>query len=79
MSFFIMESFKKLPNSVRKFIRTRKAQIRRQFWDIKKQNEEIMAMYKKLSEVAVKATPVPEIKKEVKTKPKTKVKKVKKA
>lgn len=36
-----------MPNSVRKFIRSQKAQIRRQFWDIKKQEELIKELYKK--------------------------------
>jgi len=39
---------KKFPNSTRKFIRTQKAQIRRQFWDVKKQTELIKEMYNKL-------------------------------
>ena len=39
---------KKFSNSVRKFIRTQKAQIRRQFWDIRKQEELIKEMYSKL-------------------------------
>jgi len=40
---------KKHTSSVRKFIRLEKAQIRRQFWDIKKQKEMIDAMYRKIS------------------------------
>ena len=39
---------KQFSKSVRKFIRTQKAQIRRQFWDVKKQEEMIKEMYKKL-------------------------------
>jgi hypothetical protein len=34
--------------SIRKFIRTQKAQIRRQFLDVKKQEEMIKEMYNKL-------------------------------
>ncbi len=40
---------KKMSKSVRKFICMQKAQIRRQFWDVKKQSEMIDAMYRKLS------------------------------
>jgi hypothetical protein len=43
-----MEKRKKMTKSVRKFIRTQKARIRRQFWDIKKQEELIKEMYNKL-------------------------------
>ena len=43
-----MEKSKKLIKSVRKFVRTQKAQIRRQFWDVKKQEELIKEMYEKL-------------------------------
>lgn len=39
----------KYPNSVRKFIRTEKARIRRQFFDIKKQEELVKEMYSKLA------------------------------
>ena len=35
--------------SVKKYIRTQKALIRRQFFDTKKQNEMIDAMYRKIS------------------------------
>ncbi len=38
----------KLSKSVKKFIRTQKAQIRRQFLDVKKQEELIKEMYNKL-------------------------------
>lgn len=38
---------KKMSYSVRKFIRMQKAQIRRQFWDEKKQQEEIKKLYEK--------------------------------
>ena len=48
-----MITHKKLPNSVRKFIRTQKAQIRRQFLDVKKQEEMIKEMYNKLNAKAV--------------------------
>lgn len=40
---------KKFSKSIKKFIRTQKAQIRRQFWDVKKQEELIREMYNKLS------------------------------
>ena len=43
------ENKKRMPNSVKKFIRMQKAQIRRQFWDTKKQGEIIGAMYRKIS------------------------------
>jgi hypothetical protein len=46
-----MEERTKLPKSIRKFIRTQKAQIRRQFWDVKKQEELIKEMYNKLNPV----------------------------
>ena len=50
-----MEKRIKMSNSVRKFVRTQKAQIRRQFWDVKKQTEAINEMYAKLaSKPAVK-------------------------
>ena len=44
-----METRKKLPNSTRRFVRTQKAQIRRQFLDVKKQEELIKEMYNKLN------------------------------
>jgi hypothetical protein len=44
-----MEKRTKMPKSVRKFIRTQKAQIRRQFFDAKKQEELIKEMYNKLN------------------------------
>lgn len=44
-----MEKLKKMSKSVRKFIRTQKAQIRRQFLDLKKQEEMIKEMYSKLN------------------------------
>jgi len=56
----IMETIKKLPNSVRKFIRTQKAQIRRQFWDVKKQTELIKEMYVGL--ISKELAPVPVVK-----------------
>jgi len=40
---------KKFAKSIKKFIRTQKAQIRRQFSDAKKQEELIKEMYNKLS------------------------------
>ncbi len=46
-----METRKKLPNSIRRFIRTQKAQIRSQFLDVKKQEELIKEMYNKLNSV----------------------------
>jgi hypothetical protein len=42
---------RKIPKSIRKFIRSQKAQIRRQFWDIKKQTELIKEMYNKIDQV----------------------------
>ncbi len=44
----IMEKVKNLSRSVKRFVRTQKAQIRRQFLDVKKQNELIKEMYSKL-------------------------------
>ena len=44
-----MEKRMKMPKSIRKFIRTEKARIRRQFLDAKKQEELIKEMYNKLS------------------------------
>ena len=41
----------KYTKSVKKFIRTQKAQIRRQFFDTKKQEEMISEMYKKLNPI----------------------------
>ena len=38
-----------MPKSIRKFIRTEKARIRRQFLDIKKQEELIKEVYDKIS------------------------------
>lgn len=62
-------TMKKMPNSTRKFIRTQKAQIRRQFFDVKKQQEQIALLYKKISE-----TSKVEQAKEAKEQPKVKVK-----
>lgn len=42
---------KKMNSSTRKFIRVEKARIRRQFLDVKKQQELIKEMYNKLSPV----------------------------
>ena len=53
-----MEQIKVFSRSVKKFIRTQKAQIRRQFWDVKKQNEGIAEMYKKMSQQPVKLAEV---------------------
>ncbi len=39
----------KYTKSVKTFVRRQKAQIRRQFWDTKKQKEMIDAMYRKIS------------------------------
>jgi len=41
----------KFSNSIRKFIRRQKAQIRRQFLDVKKQEELIKEIYNKLNPV----------------------------
>lgn len=46
-SFFIM---KRTPKSIKKFIRREKAQIRRQFFDAKKQNEMISDIYNNILE-----------------------------
>jgi len=40
--------FKKMPYSTRKFIRSEKARIRRQFFDSKKQQELIAELYNKI-------------------------------
>lgn len=51
--------FKKLPNSTRKFIRLKKAQIRRQFLGYKEQEEAIANMYNKiLNKIIVKGVEV---------------------
>ena len=53
--------FKKLPNSTRKFIRSEKARIRRQFLDYKAQEELITNMYDKiLNRPIVKKVEMPE-------------------
>jgi len=44
-----MEKTKEFSHSVKKSIRTQKAQIRRQFWDVKKQEELIKDLYIKLA------------------------------
>jgi hypothetical protein len=46
---FVM--IKKYSNSVRKFIRLEKARIRRQFFDVKKQEELIKEVYNKINPV----------------------------
>ena len=58
---------KKLPHSVRKFIRTEKTRIRGQFSDVKKQEEMIIQLYDNAwgKEQAVKET-APAIKPEAK-------------
>ena len=43
----MIQEYKKMSNSTRKFIRSQKAQIRRQFLDVKKQEEMIKEMYNK--------------------------------
>ena len=48
MSFFIMKKSNKMTKSIKTFIRREKARIRRQFLDVKKQEEQIAEMYKKL-------------------------------
>lgn len=58
--FIIMEIRKKLPNSIRRFIRTQKAQIRCQFFDTKKQETEIAEMYKKLLQNPEKSAKIKE-------------------
>ncbi len=45
--------FKKMPKSVRKFIRSEKARIRRQILDIKKQEEEIAKLYEKFNKKVI--------------------------
>lgn len=42
-----MEKRKRLPKSIRKYIRQQKARIRREILDLKKQNEKINELYKK--------------------------------
>ena len=44
-----------MSRSVKKFIRTQKAQIRRQFWDVKKQEELIKEIYNKFNTVKPEA------------------------
>lgn len=45
-----------MPKSVRKFIRSEKARIRKQFWDVKKQEEAVKEMYNKLKPAGIKET-----------------------
>ena len=40
----------KLPKSVRKFLRTEKARLRREFFDVTQQDEEIKKLYQKIKE-----------------------------
>jgi len=44
-----MQTYKKFPKSIRISIRNQKAQIRRQFSDVKKQQEAIKEIYNKLN------------------------------
>ena len=63
--------FKKLPNSTRKFIRSEKARIRRQFLDYKKQEEAIKDMYNKIfNQPIVKKVEASKLVKLVKVSPK---------
>lgn len=48
---FFLFIMKKYSKSVKKFIRNQKAQIRRQFFDVKKQEELIKEMYNKINPV----------------------------
>lgn len=48
MSFLFIDMLKKMPKSIRKFIRREKARIRRQFLDVKKQEEQIAELYKRI-------------------------------
>ncbi len=64
-----------MPKSIRIFIRKEKARIRRQFFDVKKQNEMIAEIYTKLSK---KPEPAAEKLKEIKTENKKEKIKVKK-
>ncbi len=41
--------WKKLPKSIRKYIRKEKARIRRQIFDIKEQEKQIRQLYEKFS------------------------------
>ena len=63
--------YKKLPNSTRKFIRSEKARIRRQFLDYKKQEEAIKDMYNKIfNQPIVKKVEASKLVKLVKVSPK---------
>jgi len=53
-----MEQKIKFSHSVKVLIRNKKAQIRRQFWDIKKQDEEIAELYKRISHKEAEPTKV---------------------
>ena len=69
--------YKKLKNSDRKFIRTEKARIRREFLDSKKQDEMISELYKKmLGEVKPEVKEEKKVKIEVNKPKKVKTKKV---
>lgn len=76
--------FKKMPHSTKKFIRSEKARIRRQFFDPKKQQELIKDLYNKISgkipeSVSVKKEEVANAKEVVKEKmDKKEIKKIKK-
>lgn len=42
-----MKNKKKLPKSIRKYIRKEKARIRREFFDLEEQKKQIAELYKK--------------------------------
>ncbi len=44
-----MKRRKRLPKSIRKYVRKEKARIRREFFDIKKQEEKIKELYQGLA------------------------------
>ena len=73
-----MENTTKLSKSVKRFIRTQKAQIRHQFLDVKKQNEEITELYKRLSGGSQKVSQTPVVSKTPKEQVKSKKQKAKK-
>lgn len=53
MSFLLMKNYSK---SIKKYIRTEKARIRRQFLDLKRQETEIANLYKKIEQKPSEAT-----------------------
>ncbi len=75
-SLFIMETQKRLPKSTRKYIRLQKAFIRKNFFDLKKQEEQISNLYKKYfpdiinKETKEKTTTVDEVKQNAEKSPK---------